>query len=276
MRTLVTQCRRWVNRGAASPTPEKKARSSAWPRWTEPPTIVSSPSPVKHSTMSSNRPASPAWLYRATVSRICSRATSSQVSTGGSARGDGGHLGLRVAELPGQAHEQLLGEIRHLAQQRAEHADAEDRDLHCALAADGGAAGRTIEDRELAEIGAFAHLGHLDALAQHRGGAVQDHEERVTRLTLDHEVRVGRERRRLHVPRDRAPLACGAPREEPDGLECVGQVSLAAHARSCQDPGSLAERHSTATLPRVSGAGSEAGVRKLAILIVRHRWWVLV
>src|SRR3954462_9199717 len=164
--TLVTQWRRCVKPGAASPTPEKKVRSSRWPWCVAPPTIASSPSPVKHSTMSSNRPASPAWLYRATVSRICSRATSSQVSTGGSARGDGGHLGLRVAELPGQAHEELLGEIRDLAQQRAEHADAEDRDLHRALAADGGAARRAVEDRELAEIGAFAHLGHLDALAQ--------------------------------------------------------------------------------------------------------------
>src|SRR4029079_12068888 len=82
----------------------------------------------------------------------------------------------------------------------------------------------------LAEVGALPHLGDLPTVPQDGGGAAQDHEQGVTGFAFDDEIPVGRERRRLHVARDRAPLARRAAREEPDGLEGVSQVPLAAHS----------------------------------------------
>jgi RND superfamily putative drug exporter len=46
--------------------------------------------------------------------------------------------------------------------------------------------------------------------------------------------------------------------------------------RSCQDPGHWPDGTLWRGRRACQGQGSEAGVRKLAILIVRHRWWVLV
>src|SRR4051812_5193144 len=73
--------------------------------------------------------------------------------------------GLRLAELAGQTDEELLREVRELAQERTEHPDPEHRDSDVRARDHSRAARRAVEDRELAEVRAFADSVHLGAVA---------------------------------------------------------------------------------------------------------------
>ena len=88
------------------------------------------------------------------------------------------------SQLAGERDEQLLGQIGELAQHRAEHADADHRNLHIGVGDDRGAAGLTVEDRHLAEVGAGpTRSSSTPSLVDDRF-AFEDHEEGVAGLTF--------------------------------------------------------------------------------------------
>ena len=147
---------------------------------------------------------------------------------------------------------------------------------------DGRAARLAVEDRELAEVRARADPVELDPVLVHDGFALEDDEQRVAGLTLADQVDTRRKLRDLRVPGDRSALPRRALREQA-GRRPAPRPALASIptvASPCVRPrrpallsGAVALSHLEAH--GVDGQTGRNCVRRLAIFVIRRRWWVI-